>query len=34
MQMGVLVISSVLVLVMNIVVDIVYALVDPRITLS
>ncbi len=32
--MGVLVISSVLVLVMNIVVDIVYALVDPRITLS
>lgn len=32
--MGVLVISCVIVLVMNIVVDIVYALVDPRITLS
>ena len=32
--MGVLVMSCVLVLVMNIVVDIVYALVDPRITLS
>ena len=32
--MGVLVISCVLVLVMNIVVDIVYALVDPRIILS
>lgn len=32
--MGVLVISCVLVLVMNIVVDVVYALVDPRITLS